>query len=112
MAAPAFTAQDERIAAVLMAMETAPAARIHAVPLVVLSQDAPPRPVLGLHAGDQHWALTPDDAMITARALNAEQPYAGARALAAGLVAGVTLTDLLLLRSDMMALRHRYGGRA
>lgn len=105
MAAAAFTAQDERIAEVLMAMEIAPAARIHAAPMVVLSQDAPPRPVLGLHAGDRHWILTPEDALITARALETERPYPGAEALAAGLRANVTMTDLLVLRSRMTALR-------
>lgn len=111
MAAPAFTPQDERIADVLMAMEIAPAARIHAAPMVVLSPRAPPRPVVGLHAGDRHWILSPEDALITARALETERPYPGAEALAAGLRANVSMTDLLVLRSRMTALRAQTASR-
>lgn len=105
MAAPAFTDQDNRIAEVLMALESAPAMSIHAAPMVVLSNDRPPRPVLGLHADGRRWALSIDDALITARALDAELPFAGAKALAAGLRAGVGITDLLVLRARMHALR-------
>jgi hypothetical protein len=103
--ATGFTAQDNRIAEVLMALESAPAMSIHAAPMVVLSNDRPPRPVLGLHADGRRWALSVDDALITACALETELPFSGARALAAGLRAGVGVTDLLVLRSRMQALR-------
>lgn len=109
MARPAALAATEaRVASALVAMETAPAVSIYAAPLVVLSADAPPRQVIGLHAGGRTIRLDTDEAILTAVALEHEA-FPGAKALAAGLRHAVSVTDLVALAARMKILRSPTG---
>jgi hypothetical protein len=110
MARPAaLFAQAQTIAEALMVLETAPAASIYAAPLVVLSADRAPRQVIGLHAGGRSLRLDPDEAILVAVALEHDRPFQGAQALASGLRAAVTITDLLALGARAQVLRSPTG---
>jgi hypothetical protein len=110
MARPAaLHVQAETVAQALIALETAPAATIYAAPLVVLSADRPPRQVIGLHAGGRSVRLDADEAILVAVALELDRPFQGAQALASGLRAAVTITDLLALGARAQVLRSPTG---
>lgn len=110
MARPAaLFAQSEHVAEALLVLETAPAATIYAAPLVVLSIDRAPRQVIGLHAGGRTIRLDADETILVAVALEQERPFPGAEALAAGLRAAVTMTDLLALGARARVLRSPTG---
>jgi hypothetical protein len=97
MNAAAHVTQGERVADVLIAIEAVDLATIHAAPLVVISRDAPPHALVGLHVGASHFRLSLDDARLTAEILQAETDLPGACDLAQGLFATVGMADLLLL---------------
>lgn len=107
MATPAELAQDERVAQVLMAIAVAPLARIHAAPVVLMSADAPPVGILGLHVGPSHFTLSVQDARIVVIALRQDLRRLEIDALAAGLEAAANLVELMQLRAEIRDLRTR-----
>lgn len=110
MARPAALFQQaQHVAEALHALATAPAAGIHAAPLVVLSPEGPPRQVIGLHAGGRTIRLDADETILVAVTLEQERPFAGAEAVAAGLRSAVAVTDLLALGARMKILRSPTG---
>ncbi|PHY20904.1 hypothetical protein [Caulobacter sp. BP25] len=110
MARPAALAATEaRVASALAAFETAPAVTIFTAPLVVLSADAPPRQIIGLHAGGRTVRLDTDEAILTAVALEHDATLPGAKAMAAGLRHAVAVTDLVALAARMRTLRSPTG---
>lgn len=112
MAAPAQLAQDERIAQVLMALAATPLAKVHAAPVVLLSTDAPPEGILGLHIGGRHFTLSHADARITAVAVRQNMTDLDALAFAAGLEAAAALVELMQLRAEVRAMAERLAGDA
>ena len=104
MAVPALIAQQERVADVLVAIETAPIGAIHAAPLVVLASDAQPKPILGLHVGAQHFRLSIEDAQMVAMALRLDPGFPEALVLAAGLDVAIGMVTLLELQARMRAI--------
>lgn len=106
MARPAALAQQqERVALALMAIEAAPPASIYAAPLVVLSLDRPPRPIIGIHAGGRTVRLDVDETILVAVALELERKFPDAEHLARGLRATAGMADLLELGHRMRLLR-------
>lgn len=101
--------QAQHVAQALLALETAPAVSVYAAPLVVISNDRPPRQVIGLHAGGRTVRLDADETILVAVALEHDRPFAGAKGLAAGLRAALAITDLLALAARMKILRSPTG---
>lgn len=108
MAAPAQMAQDERVAQVLMALSVTPWAKVHAAPVVLLSLDAPPVGILGLHVGPSHFTLSPDDARMVATAIRQAPRALEAEALAVGLEAAANLVELMQLRAEVREMKARW----
>jgi hypothetical protein len=107
MAAPAQLAQDERVALVLMALKATHLAKVHAAPVVLLSGDAAPIGILGLHIGGQHFTLTFDDARLAALAVRQNFAELDALAFAAGLEAAANLVELMQLKAEVRIMAAR-----
>ena len=106
MARPAALAdQQEHVTVALTAIEAAPPASVYAAPLVVLSLDRPPRPVIGVHAGGRTVRLDIDETILVAVALELQQPFPEASDMARGLRSAAGMADLLELGHRMRLLR-------
>lgn len=106
----ALAEQQDRVDAAVTAIAAAPAEAVYAAPMVVLSLDRPPRPLIGLHAARARpLRLDIDETILVAVVLEQLRPCANAEALAAGLRAAAATADLLELGHRMRILRSPTG---
>lgn len=108
MAAPATDARIELVSTVLAAMENG-AAAVRTVGLCVVSRNAEPRSVVGVHAAGRRFALDTRDADLVARVLGDDQPFPGAAALAGHLHYRIGEADLLTLRARVQRMQTPMG---
>lgn len=97
MSAVAPKIQAERVAELLIALEAVDLATLHAAPLVLLTQGQRAMAIVGLRVAGRRFRLSIDEVQLAAKCLRAETELAGAGELAAGLIVGAGVADLLLL---------------
>lgn len=100
MATPAELAQDNRVAEVMLAIDTAGRLPIHFAPVAVITADAPSRPVIGFTVDGRRFVLSRADAVILARVMRM-RAEAALDYLAGALWQNIGCADLLALQGDL-----------
>jgi hypothetical protein len=105
MSAAAYTLRGDRTAEILAAIAVVDVAKIHAAPVLLLSIDGPPTPIVGLHVGGRHFCLSIDETTALAGAVPSVPGIDHAQDLADGLRSITGMLDLMMIKERLRSAR-------